>query len=113
MKYNATSIQDYINAVSDERGKIIVEIISLIKEYFPSAEGNLEYNMPTFPSICSVASQKHYISVYIYRVDLLDKHREELGNLKVGKSCIRFTSSEQMPGKVLRSIFAQIKNEKL
>jgi uncharacterized protein YdhG (YjbR/CyaY superfamily) len=113
MKYKVSTIQDYVSAVSVERAEIIKKIIALVNEYFPSVKGNLQYDMPTFPSICSVAAQKHYISVYIHRVDLLEKHRKELGNLKVGKSCIRFKSSEQMPVKVLRSIFAQIKNEKL
>lgn len=111
MKYDATTIEEYIEAIPFERREIVIRLISLVKEFYPDIEGNMEYNMPSFEPVCAIASQKHHISLYIHRVDLVDKYRDELGKLKVGKSCIRFKKMEQMPEKVIKKIFLEIKNE--
>lgn len=108
MKYNVSTISEYLSVIPSDRRIIIERIISIIQEYFPNIKGTMKYDMPTFSPICAVASQKHHLSLYINRVDLVDKYREELGNLKVGKSCIRFRKLEQMPESVIRKIFNEI-----
>lgn len=72
----------------------------------------MEYNMPNFNPLCVIASQKYYVSFNIYRVDLVEKYREELGRLKVGKSCIRFIKMEQMPEKIIRKVLSEIRDKK-
>jgi hypothetical protein len=57
----------------------------------------MKYAMPTFYTGCAIASQKYHISLYIYRVDLVEKYREKLGELKVGKSCIQLKKMDQLP----------------
>ena len=112
MHYNVNTIEEYLNVIPEERKEIIIQLISIFKEYFPHVVGNMEYKMPSFNPICAMASQKHYISFYIYRHDLIEKYRKELGNLKVGKCCIRFSKKEQMPEKIIRKIFSEIKDKK-
>ena len=41
-------------------------------------------------------SQKHYISLYV-DTGIVEKHREELTDLSIGKSCIRFRKMDQLP----------------
>lgn len=108
MKYNVNTIDEYLSVIPTDRKAIIEKIISMVKEYFPDTKGTMEYDMPTYSPICAVASQKHHISLYINRVDLIEKYRKELGSLKVGKSCIRFRKLEQMPESVIRKIFNEI-----
>ena len=108
MKYDVSSIEEYLDVIPLERKEIIIELIALVKEYFPDVDESMKYNMPTFSPVCAIASQKHHISIYIHRVDLVEKYRKELGNLKVGKSCIRFRKKEQLPANVIRRIFEEM-----
>lgn len=108
MKYNVSTIEEYLEVIPLDRKEIVTDLIALTKEYFPDIEGNMEYNMPTFNPVCAIASQKHHISLYIHRIDLMEKYRKELGNLKLGKSCIRFRNKIQLPEKTIRRIFEEI-----
>lgn len=108
MKYNVTTIEEYLNVIPFERKEIIIDLIAMVEEYFPDIVGTMEYNMPTFHPVCAIASQKHYISLYIFRVDLVKKYRKELGKLKIGKSCIRFRGKNQFPEKTIRNIFSEL-----
>jgi len=112
MKYDVSTIDEYLDVIPFERNEIVLKLIAITKEYFPELEGNIQYNMPTFEPVCSIASQKHHISCYIHRVDLVEKYRNELGKLKVGKSCIRFKKMEQLPETTIRKILEDIKNGK-
>jgi uncharacterized protein YdhG (YjbR/CyaY superfamily) len=112
MQYDVETLEEYLNVIPAGRKEILAKLISVFKEYFPNMEGNMEYKMPTFNPICAIASQKHYVSFYIYRHDLIDKYRKELGSLKVGKCCIRFKNMEQMPETIIRQIFTEIKDKK-
>jgi len=109
MNYNVSTIDEYLDVIPSDRKQIMIKLIQLVKEYFPKIEGNMEYNMPSFEPVCAIASQKHHISLYIHRIDLVEKFRAELGNLKVGKSCIRFKKQEQIPDEIIRKIFQEIK----
>jgi uncharacterized protein YdhG (YjbR/CyaY superfamily) len=72
----------------------------------------MEYKMPSFNQVCALASQKHYISFYVFNHAVLDKYRNDLGKLKVGKSCIRFKNKQEMPEKTIRKILKEIKAKK-
>ena len=78
MKYKVSTIESYLQAIPEERKIILEKIIQLVKEYFPEIEESMKYDMPTFGHICSVASQKHYVSLYIHYTKLIDKYRNEL-----------------------------------
>ena len=108
MKYDVNTIDEYLEAIPNNRKELVNKIISLVKEFFPDIKGNMEYNMPTFNPVCAIASQKHHISLYIYRIDLVEKYRNDLGKLKVGKSCIRFRKQQELPEKTIRKIFKEI-----
>lgn len=51
-------------------------------------------NMPTYhlngAPFCALASQKHYMAIYVLPYDLLDVFRLELLMHDRGRSCIRF-----------------------
>lgn len=111
MKYDVDQIEDYLNVIPADRREILLHLIAMVKEYFPNIKGDMKYNMPTFEPVCALASQKHYVSFYIHRTDLVEKYREELGELKVGKSCIRFKRLEQLPDMAIRKIFEEIKED--
>ena len=109
MKYDVKTIKEYLDVLPTERKILMMKLISLLHEYFPELEGDMKYNMPTFDPVCAMASQKNFVSLYVYKTDLVEKYKDELKNLKVGKSCIRFKKMDEMPEKNLRKIFSEVK----
>ena len=61
----------------------------------------LDYKKETidWPTI-ALACQKHYFSIYVCALEdgkyLAEKHKQELGKVSVGKSCIRFRKPEDL-----------------
>lgn len=66
----------------------------------------MKYGMPVFGDICALASQKHYMALYV-DVDIVEAHRAQLGKLNCGKCCIRFKRSEDLPMDVIESVLTQ------
>jgi uncharacterized protein YdhG (YjbR/CyaY superfamily) len=119
------SVDDYYNALPEERKRAMFELRKTISENLP--EGFTEciaYNMPSFvvphslypqgyhcdPKIplpfISLASQKNFISLYhmgIYANNELlswfeNAYKElNIGKLNMGKSCIRFKKIDSIP----------------
>ena len=48
-----------------------------------------------------MSSQKHYMSLYM-DTELVEKHRQALAHLNLGKSCIRFKKLEDLLMDVVR-----------
>lgn len=91
----------------------LMALRQFIHEQVPQVVENLKYSMPTFwldendtDSLCALASQKNYISLYM-DMDIVDRHREALGNLDCGKSCIRFKSLDALPLDVIAEILQE------
>jgi len=65
--------------------------------------------MPTYELedvVCAVASQKHYMSLYMDTF-LVEKYRSTLGNLDIGKSCIRFKRINDLPLNIVKKILVE------
>lgn len=94
------SVQEYLAGLEPARQKALTELRSLVLSIVPDAVETLRYRMPTYERdgevLCAFASQKQYMSLYM-DVDLVERHRDELAGLDVGKSCIRFRRLEQLP----------------
>lgn len=110
----AQTVDQYIAAVPEERKEAIMKLHSLIQETVPSLTVHFAYNMLGYGSfkyldykkreidwpIVALANQKNYISLYICAlVDgkyIAEVHKEKLGKVNVGKSCIRFKKLEDL-----------------
>ena len=121
----ATSVDDYINKLDEDRQRAITKMREVIKKNLPKGfQEVLNYNMPAFvvphklypngyhcdPKLplpfISFASQKNFIALYhmgIYAnpalhkwlVEEYSKHCKR--KLDMGKSCIRFKKIEEIP----------------
>jgi uncharacterized protein YdhG (YjbR/CyaY superfamily) len=72
--------------------------------------------MPTYEYgddvLCAFASQKRYMSLYM-DTGIVEKHREELTGLSIGKSCIRFRNMDQLPlGTIKRMLDETVQTRK-
>lgn len=109
MTSQATDVASYIAEVPAERRDAMEKLRSLCQKNLSGYEEVMEYGMPGYKRHGSLelsfASQKQYIALYVKPV-LAQEFRAELGAASIGKSCIRFTKSEQIDftviGKLLR-----------
>ena len=125
MTIKATSVDDYISKLDEDRQTAMTKIRKVIKKNLPKGfQETLNYGMPAFvvphklypdgyhcdPKLplpfISFASQKNFIALYhmgIYaNPDLLKWFVEEYPKhckrkLDMGKSCIRFKKIEEIP----------------
>lgn len=104
------TVDAYLEVLAPERWAALATLRSLVHEVVPEAKETMRYGMPTYERdgevLCSFASQKHYMSLYM-DVELVEQHADELAQLDVGKSCIRFKKLEQLPLDTVRAILTE------
>lgn len=118
----ATTVEEYFAMLAPERKEIIEKMHNFIQKVAPSLKPHFAYNMLGYGSFThrnykhepikwptvSLASQKNYVSLYVCSVQngeyVAEKHKDELGKVSVGKSCIRFKKIEDLDLKALEKI---------
>lgn len=118
----AKTIKDYIATLPADRRETFEFLHKLIQKTAPKLKPNFLYNMPGYGSFkyinykkeklnwptIALASQKHYISVYVCAIIdgkyLAEQYKAELGKVSVGKSCIRFKKIEDLNLKTLQKV---------
>ena len=118
---NATTMDDYLKELPEERREMMNEIRNVILENLPEGYeermnwGMISYEIPleTYPdtynkqplSYVAVASQKRHMAIYLMgcymdqkQTKLLHDAFSDLGvKPNMGKSCVRFTKLEKIP----------------
>lgn len=110
MKSNAKTVDEYIRSLEGKRRSAMETLRSLVFEAAPDAKESMGYGMPTYEykgKLCAFASQKNHSSFYVMNISILDRYRNQLRHLNVGKSCIRFTKIEKLPLDVLKNILKE------
>lgn len=118
----AKTVKEYLAAVPAERKEMINFLHACIQKTVPKLKPWLAYNMigyGAFPyknykkemiewPVISLANQKQYVSLYVCAVEngkyLAEKSKKELGNVSVGKSCIRFKKIEDVNLDALKKV---------
>lgn len=106
MKSDAKDVEQYLTEVREDRRESLAQLRVLCLEILDGYEESMEYGMPSYKKSgedveVAFASQKNYISLYILNEEVLDKHRQKLGGLNLGKGCIRYTKPEKIDFKVV------------
>lgn len=109
MRSEAKNVDDYLQDVPEDRREALEQLRELCLEILDGYDENMEYGMPSYKKSdgeieVAFASQKNYISFYVLKEEVLNKHRETLKGLSVGKGCIRYTR----PGKIDFNIVKQL-----
>ncbi|AYN01430.1 DUF1801 domain-containing protein [Chryseobacterium sp. 3008163] len=132
MQIPASSVEDYISKIPEERQEVFTKLFDTITENLPNgftkgvSYGMVGWDVPleTFPAgyhctpgsplpFMGLASQKNFIALYhmgIYaKPDLLDwfvaefpKHSKR--KLDMGKSCIRFKKMDEIPFELIAEL---------
>ena len=109
MGVGSREVDAYLDHLEPERRRALEALREIIRESAPEADENMKYRMPTYgedPIVCAMASQKHYMSLYL-DTELVEKYRSELDHLNLGKSCVRFRKLEDVPLDVIRRILKE------
>ena len=121
---DAKTPEEYIDMIDEPRKSEIRKIDEFIRKTVPSLKrflvyGILGYGKERYKSksgregdwfVVGLASQKNYISIYSCAVKdgkyLPEAYKKFLGKVSVGKSCMRYKKSEDIPwdalGKVIK-----------
>tara|TARA_A200000113_G_C8795287_1_gene332265 strand:+ start:369 stop:824 length:456 start_codon:yes stop_codon:yes gene_type:complete len=139
MTAQITSLASYINELPSERKRVINELRKTILEHLPKGfEETLSYGMigyvvphkiypegyhcnPELPlPFINLASQKNYISLYhmgLYADQKLlnwfiaEYEKSGAGKLNMGKSCIRFKNTTDIPYPLIGKLCSKITAE--
>lgn len=117
----ATSVEEYFAMLPEERRETIKFLHNFIQKVAPALYPHFAYNMLGYGSfkyknykketidwpIVSLANQKNYMSLYVCAVQngeyVAEKHKDELGKVSIGKSCIHFKQIADFNLKALES----------
>ncbi|MCL7762037.1 DUF1801 domain-containing protein [Polaribacter sp. Z014] len=136
MQYKATSSEDYIDQVPEERKSALHKLRKIIKENLPNGfEEGIQYGMigfyvphklypdgyhctPKEPlPFMSFASQKNSINLYHSGIYAIPEIKDWFGNkyqkhckhtLDMGKSCVRFKKIEEIPFELIAELCKKI-----
>jgi len=139
MQSTATTPQEYIDSLPEERRKAISELRKEILNNIPKGfsevmnYGSLGYVIPhsLYPDgyhcdpkhplpFMNIASQKNYVAVYhmgLYANKKLmtwfttEFSRQSKAKLDMGKACIRFKKMDQIPFKLIGELASKLKPE--
>jgi hypothetical protein len=121
----AKTAKEYFDALPEERKKPMKVIDKFIRKVSPTLKPNFLYNMPGYGvfkyqnhkkqilhwPVIALASQKNYMSLYVCALDkgeyIAEKHKNHLGKVSVGRSCIRFKKIEDLNLKTLEKVIKQ------
>ncbi len=132
MRSDATTVEEYLSELPDERRNAIKIVRQVILENLPDGYeevmnwGMITYQVPlkTYPDTynkkpllyAALASQKNHMAVYLTGVYLNDgdrqafeaKYRATGKRFDVGKSCVRFRKLDDLPLPLISETIAAI-----
>ncbi len=132
MRSEATTVEQYLAELPDDRRGAIATVRDVIVENLPDGYeeemnwGMITYAVPleTYPDTyngqplmyAALASQKNHMAVYLsgvyadegHREEFLDKYRETGKRLDMGKSCVRFRRIDDLPVELIGETIAAV-----
>lgn len=135
MRSDATTVEQYLSDLPDERRQAIEAVRSVILENLPDGFeeamnwGMISYQVPlarhpdTYNGqplmMAALASQKNHMAVYltgVYADDVgrrrfVDAYRETGKRMDIGKSCVRFRDLDDLPLDLIGKAIAEFSVE--
>jgi uncharacterized protein YdhG (YjbR/CyaY superfamily) len=107
MQSTAQNVDSYLDEVPPERRAALAKLRELCCTVLKGFEESVMYGGPCYLRNGEVevgfASQKHFIGLYILRLDVLNAHRDllKLKGVSLGKGCIRYSKPEKIDFQVV------------
>jgi len=108
---DAETPSDYIEQLdNDWRREKLQGIRTIIKELAPQLEERIHYKMLGYAVgnayVFYLNAQRGYVSLYVGNASKVDPTGELLAGLNVGKGCIRFSKSKNVPDTRINAFIA-------
>ncbi len=108
MQSQAKDVNQYLEEVPAERLDALRELRELCLSALEGYEESMAYGMPSYRRNGTVevafASQKNYVSFYVLKEEVLNRHRPALQGVSLGKGCIRYSKPEKINFVVVKQI---------
>ena len=107
MQSTAKNVTVYLDEVPAERKAALAKLRDLCCTSLKGFEESMMYGGPCYSRNGEVevgfASQKHFIGLYILRLDVMNAHRDllKVKGVSLGKGCIRYSKPEKIDFKVV------------
>lgn len=104
----------YVSNLEGIRKKRAIIILNYIRENYKNVIESNKYNMPTFElnhTYIAFASQKNYFSFYTHERRVIKSLKHKIPTLTVGKGCVKFKDTEEIPEKILKQCIDRIFTE--
>ncbi len=107
MQSSAKTVNAYLDEGPAERKAALVELRELCRASLKGFEESMQYGGPCYSRDGEVevgfGSQKHFIGLYILRLDVLDAYRDMLTakGVTLGKGVIRYSKPEKIDFKIV------------
>jgi len=112
MRSEANTVDEYLDEVPENRLEALERLRKLCLEVLDGYEESMDYGMPSYRNEngdieVAFASQRSYISFYVLKEAVLDKYREALAGLNLGKGCVRYRRPDQIDFELARQLLAE------
>ncbi|MDP1716099.1 MAG: DUF1801 domain-containing protein, partial [Anaerolineales bacterium] len=110
MQSTAINVTDYLDEVPIERKAALIKLRNLCRTSLKGFQESMIYGGPCYSRNGEVevgfASQKHFIGLYILRLDVMDAHRGllKIKGVTLGKGCIRYAKPEKIDFNVVEKL---------
>jgi uncharacterized protein YdhG (YjbR/CyaY superfamily) len=108
MQSQAKDVHQYLQEVPAERVEALRQLRALCLTTLEGFAESMAYGMPSYTRDGTVevafASQKNYISFYVLKEEVLDRHRPALQGVSLGKGCIRYSRPAKIDFHVVKQL---------
>lgn len=116
MQSEAASIDAYLDARPSERRAPLQRLRDRCRSRLDGFQEAIEYDMPAYrrDGVVEIAfaSQKQYLALSVVKQPVLDRHRDALAGLDVGKSCIRYRRPTQIDLAVVEAMLVETRDSR-
>lgn len=108
MATKPATVDDYLDALDDDKRAALVKLRAAIKAIVPAAEECISYQLPAFrlngkPLVAFGASSKH-CAFYPMSSTSLDQFSDELKKFDTSKGTVRFQPDAPLPAALVKKI---------
>ena len=106
MQSTAATVDEYLETVPAERFSALLMLRQLCLESLRGYEEGMAHGGPVYSKEGTIevgfTSQKHYISLYVLKKEVVDKYRDHLKD--AGKGCIRYRRPDQIDFEIVKRL---------
>jgi uncharacterized protein YdhG (YjbR/CyaY superfamily) len=106
-KTKAKTIEEYLEALSDDKRAALETLRKTIRAAAPKAEECISYQLPAFIQngmLVAFGATANHCAFYLMSSSTVEAHKDELKDYDTCKGTIRFQADKPLPGVLVRKL---------